>query len=103
MGPLILDCECVGIETASDFLEPIEAPSNYKDPAKIESYIAEATAKAVERCGLDPDLCRIVRSAVAKRTVAIVSSSAVTKRPKPRPLRRCGSASPTPPASRGRW
>lgn len=60
MSALIVDVECVGIETASDYLEPIEAPSNYKDPAKIEAYIAEATAKAVERCGLDPDLCRIV-------------------------------------------
>jgi predicted PolB exonuclease-like 3'-5' exonuclease len=60
MGPLIVDIECVGIDTASDFLEPIEAPSNYKDEAKKAEYIAAATAKAVERCGLDPDLCRIV-------------------------------------------
>jgi len=60
MAPMIVDIECVGIDTASDFLEPVEAPSNYKDPAKIESYIAEATAKQIERCGLDPDLCRIV-------------------------------------------
>ena len=60
MSPMIVDIECVGIDTASDFLEPVEAPSNYKDPLKIDAYIKEATAKAVERCGLDPDLCRIV-------------------------------------------
>lgn len=60
MAPLIVDIECVGIDTASDFLEPVEAPSNYKDPQKIAAYIEEATAKQVERCGLDPDLCRIV-------------------------------------------
>lgn len=57
---IILDIECVGIDSAADYLEPIEAPSNYKDPQKIADYIAEHTAKAVERCGFDPDLCRIV-------------------------------------------
>lgn len=60
MAPLIIDIECVGIDTASDYLEPVEAPSNYKDPLKIDAYIKEATAKAIERCGLDPDLCRCV-------------------------------------------
>jgi uncharacterized protein YprB with RNaseH-like and TPR domain len=60
MSALIVDIECIGIESATDYLEPIEAPSNYKDPQKIADYIAEATAKALDRCGLDPDLCRIV-------------------------------------------
>lgn len=60
MAPLIIDIECVGIDTASDFLEPVEAPSNYKDQAKINAYIKEATAKAIDRCALDPDLARIV-------------------------------------------
>jgi hypothetical protein len=60
MSALIVDIECVGIDTASDYLEPIEAPSNYKDAAKIDAYIKEATQKAIDRCALDPDLCRIV-------------------------------------------
>ena len=60
MTPLILDIEATGIDKAADYLEPIEAPSNYKDPQKIADYIAEATAKAIDRCALDPDLCRIV-------------------------------------------
>jgi 3'-5' exonuclease len=60
MSPLIVDVECVGVENAADYMEPIEAPSNYKDPLKIDAYIKEATEKAIERCGLDPDLCRIV-------------------------------------------
>lgn len=60
MSALIVDIECVGIDTASDYLEPVEAPSNYKDPEKIAAYIAEATAKAIDRCALDPDLARIV-------------------------------------------
>jgi hypothetical protein len=60
MSALIIDIECVGIDTASDYLEPIEAPSNYKDEAKKAEYIATATAKAIDRCALDPDLARIV-------------------------------------------
>jgi hypothetical protein len=60
MSALIVDIECCGIDTASDYLEPVEAPSNYKDTAKIEAYIKEAMAKAIDRCALDPDLCRIV-------------------------------------------
>jgi predicted PolB exonuclease-like 3'-5' exonuclease len=57
---LIVDIEAVGIDRAADYLEPVEAPDNYKKPEAIEKYIAEATAKAIDRCGLDPDLCRIV-------------------------------------------
>lgn len=57
---LIVDVECVGIDRAQDYLEPVEAPDNYKKPEAIEKYIAEATAKAIDRCGLDPDLCKIV-------------------------------------------
>jgi predicted PolB exonuclease-like 3'-5' exonuclease len=60
MSAILIDIEAVGIDAASDYLEPVEAPANYKDPQKIADYITEHTAKAVERCGLDPDLCRIV-------------------------------------------
>jgi len=60
MAPLLIDIEAVGIDTASDFLEPVEAPSNYKNADAIERYVADATAKQIERAALDPDLCRIV-------------------------------------------
>lgn len=60
MTPLIVDLEAVAIDRAGDFLEPIEAPSNYKNEDAKAKYIAEATARAVDRCALDPDLCRIV-------------------------------------------
>jgi DNA polymerase elongation subunit (family B) len=56
MSAILIDIECVGIDTASDYLEPVEAPSNYKDEAKKAEYIANATAKAVDRCALDPDV-----------------------------------------------
>lgn len=88
MSALIVDVECIPIDTASDYLEPpqadakllepIEPDARLKDPekvaanladverrraarpAEIEANIAEKTAAMVERCGLDPDLCRIV-------------------------------------------
>lgn len=59
-SPLIVDLECVSIDQVSDYLEPVEAPSNYKDPLKIDAYIKETTANLVSRAALDPDLCRIV-------------------------------------------
>lgn len=59
-SPLVTDIETVAIDDAAGFLEPIEAPSNYKDPAKIAEYVANAAAKAADRCALDPDLCRVV-------------------------------------------
>jgi hypothetical protein len=45
MSAILIDIECVGIDTASDYLEPVEAPSNYKDEAKKAEYIANATAR----------------------------------------------------------
>lgn len=60
MRYLILDIEAAGIPNAADYIEPAEAPSNYKDPEKIAAYIKEANAAQVVRAALDPDLARIV-------------------------------------------
>jgi predicted PolB exonuclease-like 3'-5' exonuclease len=57
---LILDVETVACDGAAAFLEPVDAPANYKDPIKIAEYIASASTKALDKCSLDPDLCRIV-------------------------------------------
>lgn len=57
---MILDIETYALDGAAEFIEEPTAPSNYKDATKIEAYIADAKAKAVSRCALDPDLCRIV-------------------------------------------
>ena len=59
-GHLVIDIEAVGIEDAAAYLEPVSAPSNYKDEAKIAAYIAEAQQQALSKCALDPDLARIV-------------------------------------------
>src|SRR5687767_7784147 len=58
--PIVFDCEAVAIDGASTYLEPVEAPANYKDPLKIAAYQEEERAKQLGRCALDPDLARIV-------------------------------------------
>jgi predicted PolB exonuclease-like 3'-5' exonuclease len=57
---IIFDLETFAIDDADQFIEPAEAPSNYKKPEAIAAYIEEARVKALETCALDPDLCRIV-------------------------------------------
>lgn len=57
---MILDIETIALDEAANFIEEPTAPANYKDPAKIEAYVADAKAKAINRCALDPDLCRVV-------------------------------------------
>lgn len=60
MSRIVLDCETFSLDDAAQFIEEPTAPSNYKDPEKIAAYIKDATAKAIDRCALDPDLCRVV-------------------------------------------
>jgi hypothetical protein len=57
---LVFDIETAPIADAAEFLEPAEAPANYKDPAKIAAYIDEKNAENLGRCALDIDLCRVV-------------------------------------------
>lgn len=59
---LVFDIETAPLPDALAYLaaEPIEAPANYKDPAKIAAYIAEKRAEQLDRCSLDVDLCRVV-------------------------------------------
>ncbi len=57
---LVLDIATAPLEDAGDYLtDPIEAPSNYKDQAKIDAYIANARQAKLDKAALDPDLCRI--------------------------------------------
>lgn len=57
---LVFDIETAPLDEAKDYIEPAEAPANYKDPLKIADYIAKANADQLAKCGLDVDLCRIV-------------------------------------------
>src|SRR5262245_16417186 len=62
MDFVIIDSETVALDDAGEYLtdDPIAAPSNYRDPQKIEEYIALKTAERLARCALDIDLCRVV-------------------------------------------
>lgn len=57
---IVFDVETSPLPEAAEFLEPVDAPANYKDPVKIAEFIAAKQAENLERAGLDVDLCTIV-------------------------------------------
>ena len=57
---IILDIETVAIDGAADLAEPVQAPANYKDAAKIAAYVAEKQAEQVSRAALYPWTARVV-------------------------------------------
>lgn len=57
---IILDIETAPLAEAAQYLEPVEAPSNYKDPVKIEEYVRTKQREQLARAALDPDLCSVI-------------------------------------------
>jgi hypothetical protein len=57
---IVFDVETAPLADAVDYLEAAEAPAHYKDPLKIAAYVEQANADALDKCGLDVDLCRLV-------------------------------------------
>jgi predicted PolB exonuclease-like 3'-5' exonuclease len=57
---IVFDVEAVAIDGAGNYLEPVAAPGNYKDPEKIAAYCEQAQREALNRAALDIDLGRIV-------------------------------------------
>lgn len=57
---IYLDIETCAIDDASMFVEAVSAPSNYKDQAKIDAYVAEKQAEQVTRAALYPWTARVV-------------------------------------------
>lgn len=60
MNPFVFDIETGPRPDAEAWLPPIEAPANYKDPAKIEAYLAEKKATALERAALSAETGRVL-------------------------------------------
>jgi hypothetical protein len=60
MRHLVIDVETVAIDDVATYLEPVSAPSNYKDELKIKAYIEEETKRQTDKAALDIDLARIV-------------------------------------------
>ena len=59
IGPLILDIETMGLPNAADYLEPVQAARNLKDPEKIKADIAEKEAARLDKLALDWNVGRI--------------------------------------------
>jgi hypothetical protein len=57
---ILFDIETVPLGEAALYLEPVEPPSNYRDPVKIEEFIRTKEREQLERAALDVDLCRVV-------------------------------------------
>ena len=57
---VVLDLETVAVSEAAEYLDTIEAPSNYKDPAKIDAYLDAKRKDLLAKAALDIDLARIV-------------------------------------------
>jgi DNA polymerase elongation subunit (family B) len=73
-GPIVFDIETCALPDAAQYLEPVQAAKNLKDPAKIAADIAERTAERDEKCGLDYNVARIVciGSDVGGETVSLM-------------------------------
>lgn len=69
---IIVDIETVAIDGAAALIEPVSAPSTYKDPEKIAAYIAEKTAEAAAKAALYPWTARVVALGVSADAVGDV-------------------------------
>ena len=57
---VVLDLETIASPGCELFLDPVKAPSNWKDPIKIAQHAEEKRAEQIARAGLEPDLNEIV-------------------------------------------
>lgn len=58
---MVFDIETCPMPDCAEYLtDPIEAPSNYKDPAKIAAYVDQKRQQQIDEAGLDLDLCEVV-------------------------------------------
>lgn len=55
----VFDIETVASPNAAVLLDPVKAPSNYKDPVKIAAYVADEFEQRVKKAGLEADLCEV--------------------------------------------
>jgi predicted PolB exonuclease-like 3'-5' exonuclease len=69
-SPIVLDIETTALPNAADYLEPIVAAKNLKDPEKVAADIAQRTAERESKLGLDWNVGRIVALGWWTRTAA---------------------------------
>jgi hypothetical protein len=56
----VFDAETIAPLDVDQWVEPGEAPSNYKDPDKIKAYVAEDKRKRCEKAATDIDLAEVI-------------------------------------------
>lgn len=59
VSPIIVDIETVGLPNAADYLEPVQAARNLKDPEKIRADIQAREAERLDKLALDWNVGRI--------------------------------------------
>ena len=59
VSPIVMDIETCDLETAADYLSPVSAARNLKDPAKIAADIEQRTADRDSKIALDWNVGRI--------------------------------------------
>lgn len=58
-SPIVVDIETCGLPNAADYLEPVQAARNLKDPEKIKADIEARTAERDQKLALDWNVGRI--------------------------------------------
>ncbi len=56
----------------AQFMPQFEPPSLWKDPAKIEAYIAKAKAQWIEEAALDAMTCRVLAVGIRHRSKTVI-------------------------------
>jgi predicted PolB exonuclease-like 3'-5' exonuclease len=59
ISPIVVDIETWPLENAADYLEPVQAARNLKDPEKIKADIEQKTAERQDKLALDCNVGRI--------------------------------------------
>lgn len=59
VSPIVFDIETMGLPNAAEYLEPVQAARNLKDPEKIAADIAQREADRLEKLALDWNVGRI--------------------------------------------
>jgi uncharacterized protein YprB with RNaseH-like and TPR domain len=59
ISPIVFDIETCGIDNAADYLEPVQAAKNLKDPEKVSADIAQRTSERDAKLALDYNVGRI--------------------------------------------
>ena len=59
LGPLVFDIETTALSNAADYLEPVQAARNLKDPEKVRADLEQRTAERDSKLALDWNTGRI--------------------------------------------